>query len=141
MAQPSAPHILVKPRGDVRIALAEAARRNANPDSDGKAPFGHGDDLARVARHNESSHSVLNQGSHAALIVSSLLGHLPGSAKVEPMCGRARLSSDVSEIKLVFSIPPRAADAQLSAELECGADRPAAGRPLRCQGAASAAST
>ena len=29
-----------------------------------------------------------------------MAGHLA------PMCGRARLSSDVSEIKLVFSIPP-----------------------------------
>jgi hypothetical protein len=30
----------------------------------------------------------------------------PGRAMFPGMCGRARLSSDVSEIKLVFSIPP-----------------------------------
>ena len=37
---------------------------------------------------------------------------------------------DVSEIKLVFSIPPHRPTPQLRAELECGADRPAAGGPL-----------
>ena len=41
---------------------------------------------------------------HARPIVSSLLGHLPGLG-VPITCGRVRLSSDVSEIKLVFSIP------------------------------------
>ena len=50
------------------------------------------------------------------------------------MCGRARLSSDVSEIKLVFSDSAGAADAQFPAELERGADRSAAGRPVRRQG-------
>ena len=34
------------------------------------------------------------------------LGPAPAVRYVPPMCGRARLSSDVSEIKLVFSIPP-----------------------------------
>ena len=34
------------------------------------------------------------------------LGLAPGGAICPAMCGRARLSSDVSEIKLVFSIPP-----------------------------------
>jgi hypothetical protein len=46
------------------------------------------------------------------------------------MCGRARLSSDVSEIKLVFSIPPEAADAEYRDELERGADGSAADHPL-----------
>ena len=39
------------------------------------------------------------------------------------MCGRARLSSDVSEIKLVFSIPPERPTPNIPAELECRADR------------------
>jgi putative SOS response-associated peptidase YedK len=34
------------------------------------------------------------------------LGLAPRPRYAPPMCGRARLSSDVSEIKLVFSIPP-----------------------------------
>jgi putative SOS response-associated peptidase YedK len=38
--------------------------------------------------------------------VSSRFGPRPGPAMLAPMCGRALLSSDVSEIKLVFSIPP-----------------------------------
>jgi hypothetical protein len=53
------------------------------------------------------------------------------------MCGRARLSSDVSEIKLVFSIPAREADTKFSAKLERGADRLTARRPLRRQGHAA----
>jgi hypothetical protein len=36
---------------------------------------------------------------------SNPLGRRPGPA-ILASCGRARLSSDVSEIKLVFSIPP-----------------------------------
>jgi putative SOS response-associated peptidase YedK len=40
---------------------------------------------------------------------------------------------DVSQIKLVFSIPPHRPTPQLRAELECGADRPAPGGPLRCK--------
>ena len=35
-----------------------------------------------------------------------VLRHLALRRKLRTMCGRARLSSDVSEIKLVFSIPP-----------------------------------
>ena len=34
------------------------------------------------------------------------MGSRSDDAMLAPMCGRARLSSDVSEIKLVFSIPP-----------------------------------
>ena len=34
------------------------------------------------------------------------LGQAPGPIIFGGMCGRVRLSSDVSEIKLVFSIPP-----------------------------------
>ena len=43
--------IFVKPGGHFRIALAEAAGRNADPDADGKAPLRNGDHLSRVARH------------------------------------------------------------------------------------------
>jgi hypothetical protein len=49
------------------------------------------------------------------------------------MYGRARLSSDVSE-KGRVSDSSEAANAQYRAELESGVDRPAAGRPLRCEG-------
>src|SRR5216684_4316038 len=38
--------------------------------------------------------------------IAHLLGSAPRRGYVRPMCGRVRLSSDVSEIKLVFSIPP-----------------------------------
>jgi SOS response associated peptidase (SRAP) len=38
--------------------------------------------------------------------IAHLLGSAPRGGYVRPMCGRVRLSSDVSEIKLVFSIPP-----------------------------------
>ncbi len=44
------------------------------------------------------------------------------------MCGRARLSSDFSEIKLVFS-PAASADPEHRAELERRPDRPASGGP------------
>jgi putative SOS response-associated peptidase YedK len=38
--------------------------------------------------------------------VAEPLGPTPQPRYARPMCGRVRLSSDVSEIKLVFSIPP-----------------------------------
>jgi hypothetical protein len=44
------------------------------------------------------------------------------------MCGRARLSSDVSEIKIAFGIPPERPAPNIRAELERGADRSAADR-------------
>jgi len=44
------------------------------------------------------------------------------------MCGRARLSSGVSEIKVAFRISSGAANPQFCAELELGADRSGAGR-------------
>jgi hypothetical protein len=50
------------------------------------------------------------------------------------MCGRARLSSDVSEIKLTFSIPPSRPAPNFAARLERGADRSAAGRAVCCEG-------
>ena len=49
------------------------------------------------------------------------------------MCVRARLSSDVSEIKLVFGIPPERPTPNIGAKLEPGADRSGAGRALRRQ--------
>ena len=44
--------------------------------------------------------------SQGRFAVSSRFGLLLDGAIFERMCGRVRLSSDVSEIKLVFSIPP-----------------------------------
>jgi hypothetical protein len=46
------------------------------------------------------------------------------------MCGRARLSSDVSEIKLLFGIPPERPTPNIGAKLEPGADRSGPGRAL-----------
>jgi hypothetical protein len=46
------------------------------------------------------------------------------------MCGRVRLSSDVSEIKLVFSIPSTSADPKLCGDLERRADAFPPGGPL-----------
>ena len=37
---------------------------------------------------------------------STRLSHRAGRGMLAAMCGRVRLSTDVSEIKLVFSIPP-----------------------------------
>src|SRR5438128_1420184 len=49
---------------------------------------------------------VRSPASHGRFAVSSRLGLGPGPGYARAMCGRARLSSDVSDIKLVFSIPP-----------------------------------
>ena len=43
---------------------------------------------------------------HSGFAVSSRLAPASRPRYALAMCGRARLSSDVSEIKLVFSIPP-----------------------------------
>src|ERR1700746_3872253 len=42
--------ISVEPFRDFRVALTKSARRHADPYTHGKAPLGHRDDLARVAR-------------------------------------------------------------------------------------------
>jgi hypothetical protein len=41
---------------------------------------------------------------------------------VPAMCGRARLSSDVSEIKIAFRIPPERPTPNFCRQLERGAD-------------------
>jgi hypothetical protein len=43
---------------------------------------------------------------HSNFAVSNPLGPTSRPRGARAMCGRVRLSSDVSEIKLVFSIPP-----------------------------------
>ena len=63
-----------------------------------------GDQLARISR-NCVPHLFLGR-LHGRVAVSSPLAPAPRPPYARPMCGRARLSSDVSEIKLVFSIPP-----------------------------------
>jgi hypothetical protein len=83
----------------------KTVRRNAEPDADGEAPLGHRDYLAGVAGHISGSYFVPNRRSHACAIVSSL-GWSAWLGYGRNMCGSVRLSSDVSEIKLVFSIPP-----------------------------------
>jgi putative SOS response-associated peptidase YedK len=47
------------------------------------------------------------------------------------MCGRARLSFDVSEIKIAFGVPPERPGAEFRGELERRAGRSAPGRALR----------
>jgi hypothetical protein len=48
----------------------------------------------------------LQESSNRVSPMGCRLGPAPRRRYVHDMCGRARLSSDVSEIKLVFSIPP-----------------------------------
>jgi hypothetical protein len=55
---------------------------------------------------SDGSLSVLRRKCHRRFAVSSPLGPDRRAAYLLRMCGRVRLSSDVSEIKLVFSIPP-----------------------------------
>jgi putative SOS response-associated peptidase YedK len=50
-------------------------------------------------------HGVIQRAAHGPDLVDTL-GLAPGQRYVRTLCGRVRLSSDVSEIKLVFSIPP-----------------------------------
>src|ERR1700730_12533613 len=89
--------ILVEPRGHFGVAPAEPAERNTDPDADREASLGREDHVARVTRHLEFLVCSDQNGTHDLGVSSrSLLA----------MCGRVRLSSDVSEIKLVFSIPP-----------------------------------
>ena len=56
------------------------------------------------------------------------------------MCGRAKVSTDFSEIKIVFGSPAGAADAQFRAELEHRADRSYARGALAMRRRDSAAS-
>ena len=55
------------------------------------------------------------------------------------MCGRARLSSDVSEIELRVLDPAALANAERRAELEPGRPQAGSGSPLRNRRGASAA--
>jgi putative SOS response-associated peptidase YedK len=80
------------------MAPAETARRNADPDPNREAPFCCCDDLSRVAWFSQTF--LLPPGHVQSLGPAAR----PGYGR--SMCGRVRLSSDVSEIKLVFSIPP-----------------------------------
>ena len=75
----------------------------------GKRHFSNHDQLAWVAWHPLipllfSNHSQNHAMGRFAL--SSRLGQRARDPIFRPMCGRVRLSSDVSEIKLVFAIPP-----------------------------------
>jgi len=51
IAQPSAPQFSSSQGGHVRMPLTKTARRNANPNSDGKPPLGDRDHVARITRH------------------------------------------------------------------------------------------
>jgi hypothetical protein len=64
-----------------------------------------------------ASERVLHPLGKAKTLVRPAAG-----AMFRPRCDRVHLSSDVSEIKLVFSIPPER-QRRIRAELECGAHR------------------
>jgi hypothetical protein len=86
------------------VLSAETFRRD-DADADWEAPFRPRDQCARIARHRVflfCSKARL----HGRCAVSSRLAPAARPRYARAMCGRARLSSDVSEIKLVFSIPP-----------------------------------
>jgi len=51
-------------------------------------------------------------------LIRATVGYLPR------MCGRVRLSSDVTEIKLVFSIPPHRPTPNIAPSWERRANRP-----------------
>jgi hypothetical protein len=103
------------------MASTKTARRHADPDPHRKAPLRHGDDFAWVAWHLEVP-SLFLYRLHAGFSGVQPVGPAAPLGYGWIMCGRARLSSEVSEIKLVFSIPAASAEPQLPAELECGAD-------------------
>jgi len=86
------------------VLSAETFGRDGDADADWEAPFGPRDQRARIARHRAFLVCSLPR-LHGRFAVSSRFGLRPNLAMLAAMCGRARLSSDVSEIKLVFSIP------------------------------------
>jgi hypothetical protein len=88
----------------LRISLAKPAGRNGHPATDREAALGyryHARGLPSIF----CSLFVLRQN---VIPVLSCPGRIRSSFSLgKPvMCGRVRLSSDVSEIKLAFSIPP-----------------------------------
>ena len=83
---------------------AETFRRNGDADADWEAPFGTRDQRVRIARHSVP-HLFFPTIARPLRRVQPL-GRAPRPRYAPAMCGRARLSSDVSEIKLAFSIPP-----------------------------------
>jgi putative SOS response-associated peptidase YedK len=87
------------------VLLAETFRRDGDADADWKAPFGHRDHVAGIAGHSKFGFCSIKR-SHSRPVGSSRLAPAPRPGYARAMCGRVRLSSDVSEIKLVFSIPP-----------------------------------
>jgi hypothetical protein len=86
------------------VLSAETFRGNGDADADWKAPFGPRDQLG--ADYQESCSSFVLRYNYTVAIdaVSSRLAPGAPAPFARPMCGRAHLSSDVSEIKLVFSI-------------------------------------
>ena len=110
------------------MPLAETLWRNADPDADRETLLGQCDHFARITWHRVPR--LFCPRSHSRFAVSSRLGPASRPRYARAMYGRARLSSDVSEIKLVFSIPPDRPDAEHRAELERNANRPSPGGPL-----------
>jgi len=79
------------------VPTAQTARRNANPDADGKAPFGGRYHLAWVAWHHIIHFLFYKTFAHDLCDVQP---HGPEHSRcyLPPMRCRVRLSSDVSEI-------------------------------------------
>jgi SOS response associated peptidase (SRAP) len=86
------------------MPLAETLWWNADPDADWETPLGQRDRFAWMTWHRvpRSFYPAITQPRRRV----QPLGLDPRRRYSRAMCGRARLSSDVSEIKLVFSIPP-----------------------------------
>jgi hypothetical protein len=73
--------ILIEPGCHFRIALAETAGRNADPDADRIAPLGRRDRFSRIAPHSPFPFCS-GYDRTARLAVSSVLGSHPGQAMV-----------------------------------------------------------
>src|SRR5438128_1409497 len=79
------------------VLLTETFRRDGDADADWKTPFGARDQLARIGGHRVP-HLFARMIARSLHRVQSL-GPEPRQRYARAMCGRARLSSDVSEIK------------------------------------------
>src|SRR6202007_1985762 len=86
------------------MAPAEPSGRNGDLDADRESPLGRRDHLARMPGISCSSFVLATVACSLAPV--QRLGRARGCRYVQAMCGRVRLSSVVSEIRLVFSIPP-----------------------------------
>jgi hypothetical protein len=84
-----------------------------------------------LADHDAELHG-LPLGTPTGAPAGPMLGPAPPRRYARIMCTRARLFSDVTEIKLVFSIPPHWLTSNIASGWNVAPTDPP-GRPLRCQ--------